>query len=117
MEKAGFVYIMASRRNGTLYIGVTSDLVRRVWEHRNDVVAGFTRQYGCKLLVWFQAFDSLDAARQRELQMKEWRRAWKLEAIEKQNPNWQDLYESLLISVEPVASAEAGPRLSPGSAL
>jgi putative endonuclease len=71
VEKAGYVYIMASRRNGTLYIGVSSDLTKRVYEHRNGLIGGFTRKYGCKLLVWYQAFDDLDAARHRELQMKE----------------------------------------------
>ena len=95
MEKSGYVYIMASRRNGTLYIGVTSDLPKRVWEHRTGVIGGFTKRYSCKMLVWYQAFESLDAARHRELQMKEWRRAWKLEAIEKINPNWDDLYYKL----------------------
>ena len=95
MEKAGYVYIMASQRNGTLYIGVTSDLPKRVWEHRNGVIGGFTRKYGCKLLVWYQAFDSLDSARHRELQMKEWRRAWKLRVIEEMNPDWEDLYATL----------------------
>ncbi|WP_343520372.1 GIY-YIG nuclease family protein [Sphingomonas sp.] len=95
MEKQGFVYIMASRRNGTIYIGVTSDLPKRVWEHRNGVVEGFTKRYGCKLLVWYQAFDSLDAARHRELQMKEWKRAWKLREIEGLNPEWNDLFDSL----------------------
>ena len=95
MEKSGYVYIMASQRNGTIYIGATSDLVRRVWQHRNGVVPGFTRKYGCKLLVWFEAFDTIDAARQRELQMKEWRRRWKLRVIEEKNPEWNDLYETL----------------------
>jgi putative endonuclease len=93
--KQGYVYIMASRRNGTLYLGVTSDLAKRVYEHREGLIAGFTRQYGCKLLVWYQTFDDLDGARLRELQMKEWRRAWKLRVIEEMNPNWEDLYPSL----------------------
>jgi putative endonuclease len=87
VDKVGYVYIMASRRNGTLYIGVTSDLLKRVYEHRNGSIGGFTRKYGCKLLVWYQAFDDLDAARHRELQMKEWRRAWKLRVIEEINPS------------------------------
>lgn len=98
MGKAGFVYIMANRRNGTIYIGVTSDLPKRVWEHRNGLVEGFTKRYGCKLLVWYQAFESLDAARHRELQMKEWKRAWKLREIEGLNPEWDDLFASLLPS-------------------
>ena len=96
MEKRGYVYIMASARNGTIYIGVASDIVKRAWEHRNGVVKGFTRKYGCKLLVWYEAFDSIEAARHRELQMKEWRRAWKLREIEALNPNWDDLFPSLL---------------------
>jgi putative endonuclease len=93
--KAGFVYIMASGRNGTLYIGVTSDLVKRAWEHRNGVVAGFTRKYGCKLLVWYEAHDDLEQARMRELQIKKWKRLWKLREIEEMNPEWQDLYPRL----------------------
>ena len=96
MNKAGYVYIMASQRNGTLYIGVTSDLVQRVHQHRNGLIDGFTKKYGCKFLVWFQAFDDLEEARRRELQMKEWRRAWKLREIEAVNPQWSDLYPSLM---------------------
>ena len=95
MGKAGYVYIMASRRNGTLYLGVTSDLPKRACEHRTGLISGFTRRYGCKLLVWYQAFDDLNSARYRELQMKEWRRSWKLRVIEELNPNWDDLYETL----------------------
>ena len=94
--RAGYVYIMASQRNGTLYIGATSDLVKRVWEHRNGLIEGFTKQYGCKSLVWYQMFDDIDGARHRELQMKEWRRAWKLRAIEEMNPDWLDLYPSII---------------------
>ncbi len=93
--KQGFVYIMASRRNGTLYIGVTSDLAPRVYEHREGLIDGFTKKYGCTLLVWFEAFDDLEAARHRELQMKEWKRAWKLRVIEEMNPEWEDLYAGL----------------------
>ena len=90
------VYIMASRRNGTLYTGVTSDLPKRVWEHRNGVVPGFSKKYGCKLLVWYAAYDDLQEARLRELQMKKWKRLWKLSEIEQVNPGWVDLYPSLL---------------------
>ena len=86
---------MASGRNGTLYIGVTSDLVKRVWEHRNGVTPGFTKKYGCKLLVWYAAYDDLQEARLRELQMKKWKRLWKLSEIEQMNPGWQDLYPTL----------------------
>jgi putative endonuclease len=95
VDKYGYVYIMASRRNGTLYIGVTSDMIGRVYAHRNGLIGGFTKKYRCKLLVWYQAFDDIDSARHRELQMKEWRRAWKLRVIEEMNPNWDDLYETL----------------------
>jgi len=95
MEKQGYVYIMASKRNGTLYIGVTSDLPKRAYEHREGLIPGFTKKYGCKSLVWFAVFDTIEAARARELQMKEWRRAWKLEAIEKLNPSWVDLAPTL----------------------
>ncbi len=87
---------MASGRNGTLYIGVTCDLPKRAWEHRNGVVPGFTRKYGCKLLVWYAAFEELQQARLRELQMKKWRRLWKLSEIEQMNPDWDDLYPTLI---------------------
>ena len=95
MEKAGFVYIMASKRNGTVYIGVTSDLAKRAWEHREGIIGGFTKRYRCRLLVWFQAFDSIEEARRRELQLKEWHRRWKLRMIEEMNPDWEDLYPTL----------------------
>ena len=95
MDLRGYVYLMASGRNGTIYIGATSDLVRRTWEHRNGVIDGFTKKYGCKMLVWYQAFESLEAARAREKQMKEWRRLWKLREIETFNPDWNDLYDRI----------------------
>jgi putative endonuclease len=94
--KSGFVYIVASQRNGTVYIGSTSDLVKRAWQHRTGAVAGFTREHGCKMLVWYEAHDDLQEARLRELQMKKWERLWKLSTIEAMNPGWQDLYPSLL---------------------
>ena len=94
--KAGCVYIMANRKNDSIYIGVTSDLVKRVWEHREGVVAGFTRKYGCKLLVWYEAYDDLQEARRRELQMKGWKRAWKIRLIEERNLDWDDLWPTLL---------------------
>ena len=94
--KAGFVYIMASGKNGTIYVGVTSDLVKRVYEHREGLAAGFTKRYGCKLLVWYEAHDDLQDARARELQMKEWKRAWKIKLIEEANFDWEDLYPTLL---------------------
>ena len=95
MEKGGFVYIMASGHNGTLYIGVTSDLPGRVWQHKEGTADGFTKKYGCKTLVWFEQFGAIELAIQREKQMKEWKRLWKLRAIEAKNPAWDDLYEGL----------------------
>ena len=90
-----FVYILASRRNGTLYVGVTNDLARRVWEHKQKVVLGFTRTYGVDRLVYFEEHQSTSQARERERALKRWRRAWKLELIEKHNPDWRDLAEDL----------------------
>ena len=89
--------MMASGRNGTVYLGSTLNLPKRVWEHRNSVVDGFTKRYGCKLLVWYEVAGSWEAARQRELQMKEWRRAWKLREIEGFNPDWADLYDRIAL--------------------
>ena len=90
------VYLLASRRNGTLYVGVTSDLVKRIWEHRNHVVAGFTQKYGVDKLVWYEPHASMESAIQREKSIKEWKRVWKMNLIEKTNPEWVDLYETLL---------------------
>ena len=89
------VYILASKRNGTLYIGVTRDLVRRVWQHRNDVVGGFTRRYRVHRLVWFELHEDMTAAITREKQLKEWKRAWKLRLIEEANREWRDLWEDI----------------------
>jgi len=89
------VYIMASKRNGTLYIGVTSDIVRRVWEHREGLGSGFVRSYGVTRLVWFEMHDEMGAAIQREKQLKAWNRAWKLRLIEAENPRWADLWDTL----------------------
>ncbi|WP_159761304.1 GIY-YIG nuclease family protein [Sphingomonas sp. 8AM] len=86
---------MASRRNGTLYAGVTSNLAQRVWQHREGVVEGFTQQYGCKLLVWFEFADTMDAAIAREKQIKNGSRAKKMALIEAMNPQWHDLYEQI----------------------
>jgi putative endonuclease len=94
--KAGFVYIMASRKNGTIYIGVTSDLVGRVYQHREGLVPGFTRRYGCKMLVWYEAHDVLQDVRLREVQLKEWKRSWKIRLIEERNLEWDDLYPTLI---------------------
>jgi len=92
-----YAYILASRRNGTLYVGVTNDLGRRIGEHKSGVVPGFTRQYGVDKLVYFEQHTSILEAREREPRMKRWRRAWKLELIEKLNPDWRDLAAEMLI--------------------
>ena len=89
------VYMMAIRRTGTIYIGSTTNLPRRVWEHRNDIVPGFTRKYGCHLLVWYEVHEDLEEARFREKRMKEWKRGWKIREIEGFNPEWSDLYERI----------------------
>ena len=94
--KTPCVYILASKRNGTLYTGVTSDLVRRVWEHRNDLVAGFSERYATHLLVWFERHETMESAIVRERRLKEWKRAWKLRLIEAENPAWRDLYPEIL---------------------
>ena len=90
------VYILASQRNGTLYIGVTSHLVQRIWQHKNDLVEGFTEKYGVHGLVHFELQDDMLSAITREKQLKKWNRAWKLALIEKQNPTWQDLWPTIL---------------------
>ena len=89
------VYIMASKRNGTLYVGVTSDLVKRVWEHRTGATDGFTKRYGCKMLVWFEAGGDMEHAILREKQLKAGSRARKLALIEQQNPQWRDLWADI----------------------
>lgn len=99
MARPGYVYIMASQRNGTLYIGVTSKLAERIRNHREGLVDGFTKTYRCKRLVWFQPFDDIEDARQCELRMKKWNRAWKIRRIEETNPQWRDLYETTLVMV------------------
>jgi putative endonuclease len=91
-----FVYILSNKRNGTLYTGFTSDLLSRVYAHKNDIVKGFTKKYGIHKLVYFEQCDDYDAALQREKQIKEWKRSWKLELIEKVNPLWQDLWDETL---------------------
>ncbi len=90
------VYILASKKNGTLYIGVTSNLVKRVWEHKNDVVPGFSKQYKIHTLVYFELFPSMESAIIREKRLKKWERAWKIRIIEEKNPNWNDLYEQII---------------------
>ena len=96
MERQPCVCVLASKRNGTLYTGVTSNLVKRIWEHKNNVVEGFTQQYGVHSLVWFELHDTMDTAIQREKAIKNWKRAWKIKRIEEMNPQWRDLYPELL---------------------
>lgn len=96
MTKRPAVYILASKRNGTLYIGVTSDLVQRVWQHRNDVFEGFTKRYGVHMLVYYELHASMVEAIEREKQLKKWNRAWKLALIEERNPQWCDLWPEII---------------------
>jgi putative endonuclease len=90
------VYILASKRNGTLYLGVTSNLVQRIWQHKNDFVEGFTKRYDVHTLVWFEPHESMESAIAREKAIKEWKREWKLELIEKVNPTWRDFYDEIV---------------------
>ena len=89
------VYILASQRNGTLYIGVTSDLVQRVWQHKNDVFEGFTKEYGVHMLVWYELHEDMETAIIREKRLKKWNREWKLRLIEEKNPEWKDMYDTV----------------------
>ncbi len=90
--KEGWLYILCNRKNGTLYLGVTSDLHQRILQHREGAIEGFTKEHGCKRLVWFEHYPNLHDARAREAQMKKWKRSWKVELIEKDNPDWRDLW-------------------------
>jgi putative endonuclease len=96
MDKIFAVYILASGRNGTLYTGITSNLIKRIWEHREGVVDGFTKEYGVKTLVWYELTENPDAAITREKQIKAWKRGWKLKLIEERNPEWRDLYQDII---------------------
>ena len=93
--QGGWIYIMTNRPNGTLYVGVTSNLARRAWEHREGVVEGFTKRYGLKRLVYVERYDDIRLAIQREKNLKHWSRAWKVQLILAKNPNWNDLYDQL----------------------
>ena len=90
------VYILASKRNGTLYVGVTSDLIQRIWQHKSDEIEGFTKKYGVHTLVYFESHESMDDAILREKRLKKWNRDWKIRLIEESNPNWSDLYEDII---------------------
>ena len=96
MTKQFHVYILSNKRNGTLYTGVTSNLLKRVYEHKNDLVDGFSKRYGAHNLVWYEAHATAESAISREKQMKKWNRKWKLELIDNSNPLWEDLYERLI---------------------
>ena len=90
------VYLLASRPNGTLYIGVTSDPVQRIWQHRNGFVEGFTKRYRVHRLVWYEVHESMESAILGEKALKKWNRAWKIELIERSNPTWRDLYDEII---------------------
>ncbi|MFT7459342.1 MAG: putative endonuclease [Planctomycetota bacterium] len=96
MERQPCVYMLASRRNGTLYIGVTSNLAKRIWEHKADVVAGFTKLYAVHTLVWYEVHENMDSAILREKALKKWRREWKIRLINSFNPEWKDLYKTIV---------------------
>jgi len=112
-EVGGFVYILASGRNGTLYTGSARDLLRRMYEHREGVFGGFTRKYGVTRLVWFEAHESVAAAYKGEQSIKRWRREWKLALIEKANPQWRDLYEEIAGKLLPVTFLNDASRTQP----
>jgi putative endonuclease len=95
MQKTYYVYILASKRNGTLYSGVTNDLARRMWEHREGLVPGFTKTYGVKTLVYYETFDDINAAIHRETRLKKYKREWKMNLIQQNNVEWRDLTETL----------------------
>jgi putative endonuclease len=95
MMKEYYVYILASSRNGTLYIGVTSDLPKRVYEHKHGIIDGFTKKYNVHILVYYEAHDNIEEAITREKQIKKWERAWKMRLIEEMNPEWDDLYDQI----------------------
>jgi putative endonuclease len=95
-EHLYFVYMLASQRNGTLYIGVSNDVLRRTWEHKNEIVEGFTKKYGVHRLVWYETFDNINDAIAREKRLKRWNRAWKIRLIEERNSGWNDIYARLI---------------------
>ena len=97
MNKNFCIYILASKRNGTLYIGVTSNLIKRIWQHKEGLADGFTKKYDVKKLVYYEQHDTAESAIHREKRLKEWKRQWKLELIEKFNPKWDDLYANILV--------------------
>ncbi|WP_066795604.1 GIY-YIG nuclease family protein [Sphingomonas soli] len=114
MHRTPAVYIMASGRNGTLYTGVTSDLLGRAHQHREGMIDGFSKRYGCKLLVWYEVHEVVESAIVREKRIKEWKRAWKLDLIERENPRWRDLAEDLGFDPLLPPTRHPGERRDPG---
>jgi putative endonuclease len=108
LEKQPAVYILASKRNGTLYIGVTSNLRKRIWEHKNDLVEGFTKTYQVHTLVYFEMHENMTTAIMREKQLKKWNRAWKLQLIERHNPEWTDLWQEIVCTWIPACAGMTG---------
>jgi len=108
-----YVYMLASKRNGTLYVGVTNDLMRRVWEHKNGYVKGFTHDYNVRRLVWFELHQDIHEAIAREKRIKRWRRKWKLAQIEDENPAWRDLYEDMIAASSPIKKPLCALRRTP----
>ena len=108
-EPCYFVYMLASRRNGTLYIGVTNNLMGRTWQHKHELVEGFTKKYGVHILVWYETFGDIRTAIAREKQLKRWNRSWKIKLIEKTNSSWNDLYDKKLREAEVPESMRVTP--------
>lgn len=113
--KAPAVYMLTSERNGTLYIGVTSDLIQRIWQHREGLADGFTKQYGVKMLVWYEQHDTMGSAIMREKALKKWNRNWKMRLIEKANPEWRDLWHEITGQMAAQQSAETVAPSSPSA--
>ncbi|MDH5408124.1 MAG: GIY-YIG nuclease family protein [Gammaproteobacteria bacterium] len=95
MERIPCVYLLANKRNGTLYTGVTSNLIKRVWEHKNNAVEGFTKKYKVHTLVWYEPHETMESAIQKEKMIKNWKREWKIKVIEEMNPQWKDLFSDI----------------------
>lgn len=114
MSRLFIVYIMANRKNGTLYVGMTGNPVGRIWQHKNDWFDGFTREHGVKKLVWYEFHAEPERAIKREKQLKKWRRDWKIRLIEARNPDWRDLYSELTGEQWAAQTPRDGPRPSPG---
>ncbi len=116
MDKTSYVYILTNRRNGTLYTGVTTNIIQRISQHRDGIFPGFTLEYGLKHLVWYEALGDIESAIAREKSIKRWQRAWKLTLIEAANPDWRDLWPTLFggEASAPLPREKLGPGSSPG---